>query len=65
MPSYRTDKIFEDDERINLRPATVEAIVKKLESDDLSETSEDVKGIAFEGLLCHRSLDREADKLLF
>ncbi len=49
--AYRADKIFEEDERINLRPATVEAIVKKLESYNLSETSEDVKGIAFERFL--------------
>lgn len=49
--AYRADKIFEPDERINLRPATVEAIVKKLESYNLSETSEDVKGIAFERFL--------------
>jgi type I restriction enzyme M protein len=49
--AYRADKIFEPDERINLRPATVEAIVRKLESYNLSETSEDVKGIAFERFL--------------
>jgi len=49
--AYRADKIFEPDERINLRPATVEAIVQKLESYNLSETSEDVKGIAFERFL--------------
>lgn len=49
--AYRADKIFEADERINLRTATVEAIVKKLESYNLSETSEDVKGIAFERFL--------------
>jgi type I restriction enzyme M protein len=49
--AYRADKIFEQDERINLRPATVEGIVKKLESYNLSETSEDVKGIAFERFL--------------
>lgn len=49
--AYRADKIFESDERINLRPATVEAIVRKLESYNLSETSEDVKGIAFERFL--------------
>ncbi|MCC5842436.1 MAG: N-6 DNA methylase [Opitutales bacterium] len=49
--AYRADKIFENDERINLRPATVEAIVQKLESYNLSETSEDVKGIAFERFL--------------
>lgn len=49
--AYRADKIFEEDERINLRPATAEAIVRKLESYNLSETSEDVKGIAFERFL--------------
>lgn len=49
--AYRDDRIFEHDERINLRPATVEAIVRKLESYNLSETSEDVKGIAFERFL--------------
>lgn len=49
--AYRSAKIFEKGERINLRPATVEAIVKKLESYNLSETSEDVKGIAFERFL--------------
>lgn len=49
--AYRADKIFEDSELINLRSATVEGIVKKLESYNLSETSEDVKGIAFERFL--------------
>lgn len=49
--AYRTDKIFDDGERINLRPATVESIVRRLESYNLSETSEDVKGIAFERFL--------------
>ena len=49
--AYRADKIFEPDERINLRSATVEGIVLKLESYNLSETSEDVKGIAFERFL--------------
>ncbi len=49
--AYRADRIFDKDERINLRPATVEAIVAKLQSYNLSETSEDVKGIAFERFL--------------
>lgn len=49
--AYSADKIFEDGEKINLRKATVEAIVEKLESYNLSETSEDVKGIAFERFL--------------
>jgi type I restriction enzyme M protein len=49
--SYRTDKIFDLNERINLRPATVEDIVKRLQAYNLSDTSEDVKGIAFERFL--------------
>lgn len=49
--AYATDKIFEDEERINLKPATGEAIVKELEKYNLSDTSEDVKGVAFERFL--------------
>jgi type I restriction enzyme M protein len=49
--AYATDKIFEDDERINLKPATGEEIVRKLEKYNLSDTSEDVKGVAFERFL--------------
>jgi len=49
--AYATDNIFEDDERINLKPATGEAIVKELEKYNLSDTSEDVKGVAFERFL--------------
>jgi len=49
--AYNTDKIFEDDERINLKPASGEAIVKELEKYNLSDTSEDVKGVAFERFL--------------
>lgn len=49
--AYATDKIFENDERINLKPATGEAIVKELEKYNLSDTSEDVKGVAFERFL--------------
>ncbi|WP_207062472.1 N-6 DNA methylase [Motiliproteus sp. SC1-56] len=49
--AYATDKIFEDDERINLKPATGAAIVKELEKYNLSDTSEDVKGVAFERFL--------------
>lgn len=48
---YSTDKIFDDDERINLKPATGEEIVRKLEKYNLSDTSEDVKGVAFERFL--------------
>ena len=48
---YETDHIFEDDERINLRPATGREIVLLLERYNLSDTSEDIKGIAFERFL--------------
>jgi type I restriction enzyme M protein len=49
--AYEDDKIFEDDEEIRLRPATGREIVKLLERYDLSDTSEDIKGIAFERFL--------------
>ncbi|MBU2622262.1 MAG: N-6 DNA methylase [Proteobacteria bacterium] len=48
---YNADKIFEQDERINLKPATGEDIVRKLEKYNLSDTSEDIKGVAFERFL--------------
>jgi type I restriction enzyme M protein len=48
---YATDQLFADDERINLRPATVEKIVELLQAYNLSDTSEDVKGVAFERFL--------------
>jgi type I restriction enzyme M protein len=49
--AYEEDKIFEEDEEIRLRPATGREIVKLLERYNLSDTSEDVKGIAFERFL--------------
>lgn len=48
---YSTDKIFDDDERINLKPATGNEIVRLLEKYNLSDTSEDIKGVAFERFL--------------
>jgi len=48
---YRPDRIFAEDERINLRSATSREIVRLLERYNLSDTSEDVKGIAFERFL--------------
>lgn len=48
---YSTDRIFGPEERVNLKPATTEAIVKELEKYNLSDTSEDIKGIAFERFL--------------
>lgn len=49
--TYSHDKIFEDDERINLKPATGTEIVRLLEKYNLSATSEDIKGVAFERFL--------------
>lgn len=49
--AYAADRIFEQDERINLKPATGEAIVRKLEKYNLSDTGEDIKGVAFERFL--------------
>lgn len=48
---YASDKIFEDDDRINLKPATGQEIVRLLEKYNLSDTSEDIKGVAFERFL--------------
>lgn len=49
--AYRADRIFDRDETLDLRPATGLAIVKELERYNLSATSEDIKGIAFERFL--------------
>jgi type I restriction enzyme M protein len=48
---YKADQLFDEDEEINLKPATGREIVKKLERYNLSDTSEDIKGIAFERFL--------------
>jgi type I restriction enzyme M protein len=48
---YSIDKIFDDDEHVNLKPATGDEIVRKLEKYNLSDTSEDIKGVAFERFL--------------
>ena len=48
---YLSDKIFDASETLNLKPATGLDIVEKLERYNLSDTSEDVKGIAFERFL--------------
>ena len=49
--AYANNRIFEEDEYINLKPATGEEIVSRLEKYNLSDTSEDVKGVAFERFL--------------
>ena len=48
---YADDRIFEEDEEIRLKTATGREIVKLLERYNLSDTSEDIKGIAFERFL--------------
>jgi len=48
---FKGDQIFTADTRINLKASTDREIVAKLERYDLSETSEDIKGIAFERFL--------------
>ena len=48
---YRDDQIFDDRDRLNLKPATGREIVSLLERYNLSDTSEDIKGIAFERFL--------------
>lgn len=49
--AFREDRIFGDDDRMNLKAATGREIVRLLERYNLSDTSEDVKGIAFERFL--------------
>jgi type I restriction enzyme M protein len=49
--AYAEDRIFERDEEIRLKPSTGRDIVKLLERYNLSDTSEDIKGIAFERFL--------------
>ena len=48
---YKADQIFDPDERVNLKPATVREILRLLERYNLSDTSNDIKGIAFERFL--------------
>ncbi|WP_158810555.1 restriction endonuclease subunit M [Streptomyces leeuwenhoekii] len=48
---YRADNLFRVNEEIAVSPATFRAIVKKLERFSLSDTGDDVKGIAFERFL--------------
>lgn len=49
--TYKADRIFLADEKINLKTPTALAIIKELERYNLSDTSEDIKGIAFERFL--------------
>jgi type I restriction enzyme M protein len=48
---YRNDRIFGNDEKLKLKRETGFEIVRLLERYNLSDTSEDIKGIAFERFL--------------
>lgn len=48
---FKNDNLFEDSEAIRIREDSFEKIVKELEVYNLSITSDDVKGIAFEKFL--------------
>jgi type I restriction enzyme M protein len=48
---YETDRIFDEGEQIDLKFNTTKAIVTLLQKYNLSDTSEDIKGIAFERFL--------------
>lgn len=48
---YKDDKLFEDNEEIKIRENSFEAILEKLQIYNLSDTSDDIKGIAFEEFL--------------
>lgn len=48
---FKDDELFDPNERIRIKQASFEAIVKALEIYNLSTTSDDVKGIAFEKFL--------------
>ena len=48
---FKDDDLFESHEKINIRQGSFEAIVKELQKYNLSTTSDDVKGIAFEKFL--------------
>lgn len=48
---YRTDQLFVDSDKVKISLATFKSIVAKLEKFNLSDTGDDVKGIAFEQFL--------------
>lgn len=49
--TYKNDNLFEDNEIIKIRQNSFEQIIEKLEVYNLSDTQDDVKGIAFEHFL--------------
>lgn len=48
---FKEDQLFEDNEIIKIRQHSFEQILGKLESYNLSDTQDDIKGIAFEEFL--------------
>lgn len=48
---FKDDDLFDANDKIKIKQASFEAIVKELEKYNLSTTSDDVKGIAFEKFL--------------
>ena len=48
---FLKDDLFDDNDKIRIKQASFEAIVKKLQIYNLSTTADDVKGIAFEKFL--------------
>jgi type I restriction enzyme M protein len=49
--AFEKDELFDPNDTLRLRESTFLAIIKELEKYNLSETSDDVKGIAFEEFL--------------
>ncbi|MBR4531984.1 N-6 DNA methylase [bacterium] len=49
--AYKEDQLFEDNELIKIRQNSFEQILEKLQTYNLSDTQDDVKGIAFEQFL--------------
>ena len=63
---FRDDDLFEPTEIIRIRENSFEAIVKELEIYNLSTTSDDVKGIAFEEFLGKTFRgDTKSNKVIF
>ena len=48
---FKNDELFDNNETIKIKDVSFEAIVEKLEKYNLSDTSDDIKGIAFEKFL--------------
>jgi len=49
--TYKDDQLFEENELIKIRQNSFEQILEKLQTYNLSDTQDDVKGIAFEKFL--------------